>query len=63
MHNPLSIDIGHRGYLKSEGCRRGEKRSERADIREFSSIFVTFSCVIVPTKKIHILVFVLGELM
>ena len=43
--------------------KRGDKRSERADIREFSSKFVTFSCVIVPTKKIDILVLVLAELM
>ena len=41
----------------------GDKRSERADTREFSSMFVTFPCVVVPTKKIDILVFVFGELM
>ena len=38
-------------------------RSERADTLEFSSILVTFSCVIVPTNKIDILVLVFGELM
>jgi hypothetical protein len=38
-------------------------RSERANVQEVSSMLVAFSCVIVPTKKIDVLVLVLGELM
>ena len=37
--------------------------SERADVQEVSSMRVTLSCIIVPTKKIDVLVLVLGELM
>ncbi|MEB0027352.1 hypothetical protein QN375_16440 [Pseudomonas sp. MH9.2] len=41
--------------------RGGDDRLERANIQKFSAMFVTLSCVVVPTKTIAVLV--LGELM